>query len=100
MTRRTRRRPGSEQAPVLAPLTVLVSSALLALSQLYLAITLAPVIGKVLGGDASAAPAALCTTSAVSDGVGFLFFGPLSAGCGRKPVLVPGMGALAVVTAG
>ncbi len=100
MTTRTRGRPGSEQAPVVAPLTVLVASALLALSQLYLAITLAPVIGEVLGSDPSAVPAALGTTYALAYGVGFLIFGPLSDRYGRKPVLVPGMGALAVVTAG
>ena len=100
MTTRTRRRPGSEQPPVVAPLTVLVASALLALSQLYLAITLAPVIGQVLGSDPSAVPAALGTTYALAYGVGFLIFGPLSDRYGRKPVLVPGMGALAVVTAG
>jgi YNFM family putative membrane transporter len=100
MTPRTRARPGSDQAPVLAPLAVLVSSALLVLSQLYLAITVAPAIGKVLSGNASAAPAALGTTYALAYGLGFLIFGPLSDRYGRKPVMVPGMAALAVVTAG
>ena len=49
MTPRARAEAGSEQAPVLAPLTVLVGSALLVLAQLYLAITLAPVIAEVYG---------------------------------------------------
>ncbi|HJV14044.1 MAG TPA: MFS transporter [Propionibacteriaceae bacterium] len=100
MTPHTRARAGTDQAPVLAPLTVLVISALLVLSQLYLAITLAPVIGSVLGGDGSAAPAALGTTYALAYGAGFLIFGPLSDRYGRKPILVPGMAALAIVTAG
>jgi MFS transporter, YNFM family, putative membrane transport protein len=100
MSPRTRAQPSSDQAPVLAPLTVLVSSALLVLSQLYLAITVAPVIGNALGGNTSAAPAALGTTYALAYGLGFLIFGPLSDRYGRKPVMVPGMAALAVVTAG
>jgi MFS transporter, YNFM family, putative membrane transport protein len=100
MSPRTRAQPGSDQAPVVAPLTVLVTSALLVLSQLYLAITVAPVIGNVLGGNASAAPAALGTTYALAYGLGFLIFGPLSDRYGRKPVMVPGMAALTVVTAG
>ena len=49
MTRHARATAGTEQAPVLAPLAVLVCSALLVLSQLYLAIPLAPVIAEVLG---------------------------------------------------
>jgi MFS family permease len=91
---------GSEQGAVRGPLAVLVSSALLVLSQLYLAITLAPVIGSALDHGGSAVPAALGTTYALAYGVGFLIFGPLSDRYGRKPILVPGMGVLALVTAG
>src|SRR5512132_2017833 len=90
----------SERAPVLAPLAVLVASALLVLSQLYLAIPLAPVISRVLRADGSAAAAAMGTTYALAYGLGFLIFGPLSDRYGRKPILVPGMAALAIVTAG
>jgi MFS family permease len=100
MTPRTRRRPATEQAPVVAPLAVLVCSALLVLAQLYLAIPLAPVIGGVLGRGSSAAAAALGTTYALAYGIGFLIFGPLSDRYGRKPILVPGMAVLALVTGG
>jgi MFS transporter, YNFM family, putative membrane transport protein len=100
MTPRAAKEAGSEQAPVLAPLAVLVGSALLVLAQLYLAITLAPVIGEVLGGSGRAAAAAVGTTYALAYGLGFLIFGPLSDRYGRKPVLVPGMAVLAVATAG
>jgi MFS transporter, YNFM family, putative membrane transport protein len=74
MTPHERAKAGSEQAPVLAPLTVLVSCALLVLAQLYLAITLAPVIGKALGDDETAAAAALGTTYALAYGLGFLIY--------------------------
>jgi MFS family permease len=100
MTSRARVGAGNQQTPVLAPLAVLVSSALLVLSQLYLAIPLAPIIGEVLGHGGSAAAAALGTTYALAYGLGFLIFGPLSDRYGRKPILVPGMAALAIVTAG
>ena len=75
MTSGARARPGSEQAPVLAPLSVLVGSALLLLAQLYLAIPLAPVIGEALGSGGSAAAAAVGTSYALAYGVGFLISG-------------------------
>jgi MFS transporter, YNFM family, putative membrane transport protein len=100
MVKRTRPQAGSDQAPVLAPLTVLVSSALLVLSQLYLAIPLAPIVAEVLGHGRSATAAALGTTYALAYGLGFLIFGPLSDRYGRKPILVPGMAVLGLVTAG
>ena len=100
MTPHTQRRAATEQAPVVAPLSVLAGSALLVLAQLYLAIPLAPVIGEVLGRGSSAAAAALGTTYALAYGIGFLIFGPLSDRYGRKPILVPGMAVLALVTGG
>jgi MFS family permease len=100
MTEHDRATVGTEQAPVLAPLAVLVTSALLVLSQLYLAIPLAPIVGEVLGRGGSATAAALGTTYALAYGLGFLIFGPLSDRYGRKPILVPGMAVLAIVTAG
>jgi MFS family permease len=42
----------------------------------------------------------LGTTYALAYGLGFLIFGPLSDRYGRKPILVPGMAVLAIVTAG
>jgi MFS transporter, YNFM family, putative membrane transport protein len=91
-------RPGSEQASVLAPLSVLVGSALLVLAQLYLAIPLAPVIREVFGIGGSGTAAALGTSYALAYGVGFLIFGPLSDRYGRKLILVPGVAVFAVVT--
>ena len=100
MTPHAGKKAGSEEAPVLAPLAVLVCSALLVLAQLYLAITLAPVIEEVHGASGRAAAAAVGTTYALAYGLGFLIFGPLSDRYGRKPILVPGMAVLAVATAG
>jgi MFS transporter, YNFM family, putative membrane transport protein len=54
----------------------------------------------VLGGSAEATAAAVGTTYALAYGLGFLIFGPLSDRYGRKPILVPGMAALALATAG
>ena len=77
---------GEARAPVLAPL--LVSSALLVLMQLYLAIPLAPVVGEQPSGtDAAAAVAvavALGTTYSLADALGFLIFGPCPTGTGAS----------------
>ena len=91
---------GSDQAPVLAPLAVLTTGALLVLMQLYLAIPLAPVVQQAFGSDTTSAAAALGTVYALAYGLGFLLFGPLSDRFGRKPILVPGMAALTLATAG
>jgi len=89
--------PGGPGAPVAAPLTVLVGSALLVLMQLYLAIPLAPVVGEALRSGGAAA--ALGSAYSLAYGLGFLVFGPLSDRYGRKVVLVPGMVAFAIATA-
>jgi YNFM family putative membrane transporter len=88
---------GTEQAPVVAPLAVLVACALLVLMQLYVAIPLIQVVGENLDGGGAAA--ALGTAYSLAYALGFLVFGPLSDRYGRKVVLVPGMAALAIVTA-
>jgi YNFM family putative membrane transporter len=86
----------AEPGRVLAPLAVLVPSALLVLMQLYLAIPLAPVMAKAL--DSGGAAAALGTVYSLAYALGFLIFGPLSDRYGRKAVLVPGMVAFAIAT--
>jgi YNFM family putative membrane transporter len=95
--RRAHSSVGGDAAPVIAPLAVLVTCALLVLMQLYLAIPLAPVVSEALGGGGAAA--ALGTAYSLAYGLGFLVFGPLSDRYGRKAILVPGMAALAIATA-
>jgi MFS transporter, YNFM family, putative membrane transport protein len=90
---------GRDRAPVLVPLVVLVTCALLVLMQLYLAIPLAPVVADALGDDDAAAATALVTAYSLAYALGFLIFGPLSDRYGRKIILVPGMAALAIATA-
>jgi MFS transporter, YNFM family, putative membrane transport protein len=87
----------AESARVAAPLAILVPCALLVLMQLYLAIPLAPVIGKAFTSGGAAA--ALGTGYSLAYALGLLIFGPLSDRYGRKPILIPGMVALAIATA-
>src|SRR5215210_5237304 len=87
----------AESARVAAPLAILVPCAMLVLMQLYLAIPLAPVVGRALASGAAAA--ALGTAYSLAYALGLLIFGPLSDRYGRKPVLIPGMVALAIATA-
>jgi len=78
----------------------MVGGALLVLMQLYLAIPLAPVVGDAFGRDSTIAFAVLSTAYSLAHGVGFVVWGPISDCYGRKVVLIPGMVALAVATAG
>jgi MFS transporter, YNFM family, putative membrane transport protein len=87
----------AEPTQVVAPLAILVPCALLVLMQLYLAIPLAPVVGEALASGGAAV--ALGTTYSLAYALGLLIFGPLSDRYGRKPVLIPGMVALAIGTA-
>jgi MFS transporter, YNFM family, putative membrane transport protein len=100
MTAPARAKAGSDTAPVVAPLTVLISCALLVLMQFYVAIPLVPVLAEAFGRGQPAAAAALGTTYGLAYALGFLIFGPLSDRYGRKQILVPGMAVLAIATAG
>jgi MFS family permease len=100
MTARARATAGSDSAPVVAPLIVLISCALLVLMQFYVAIPLVAVLGEAFGRGRPASAAALGTTYGLAYALGFLIFGPLSDRYGRKPILVPGMAVLAIATAG
>jgi MFS family permease len=88
---------GAEGAPVAAPLALLVVCGLLVLMQVYVAIPLAPEVGRALGGRGAAA--ALGTAYSIAYAFGILVLGTLSDRYGRKAIIVPGMAALAVATA-
>jgi MFS family permease len=88
---------GGLRTQVAAPLGVLVTCALLVLTQLYVAIPLASPVGREIGGGNVSA--VLVTAYSLAYAAGFLVFGPLSDHYGRKTILVPGLVALAVSTA-
>ena len=92
-----RARRAMEPTQVVAPLAILVPCALLVLMQLYVAIPLAPVVGEALASGGAAV--ALGTAYSLAYALGLIVFGPLSDRYGRKPILVPGMVALAIATA-
>jgi YNFM family putative membrane transporter len=87
----------SVRTPVAVPLGVLVTCALLVLTQLYVAIPLASPVGREINNGNAAT--ALATTYGLAYAAGFLVFGPLSDRYGRKTILVSGLLALALSTA-
>ncbi len=95
--------PTHDRAPVATPVPVPVVVATLALcgvlvvSQLYVTIPLAPVVGRVFGVSPLAA-AWIGSAFGFAYALGNLVFGPLSDRYGRLGVLVPGLAALAVAT--
>lgn len=78
-------------------LVVLLGCGLLVLMQVYMGITLAPVVNEDL--SSGVAPTALVTAFGLAYAAGFLVFGPLADHYGYRAVLVPGMAALGLSTA-
>ena len=73
----------------------LVATALVVLTQLYLAIPLIAPVGRNLGGDATLA---LSTAFSLCYASGFLIWGPISDRYGRKKILLCGMILLILTT--
>jgi MFS family permease len=76
---------------------LLVTMALLVLTQLYAAIPLIGPVGDALGGDATLA---LSTVFSLCYAIGFILWGPISDQYGRKRILVIGIAGLALATLG
>lgn len=77
---------------------VLVLTAVVVLAQLYVSIPLHAPIGHALG--MSGVTEALSSGYAICYALGFLVYGPLSDHLGRRPVLLGGLAALVMTTAG
>lgn len=77
---------------------LLVVTAVAVLAQLYVSIPLRAPVGHELG--MSGVTEALSSGYAICYALGFLIYGPLSDHVGRRPVLLTGLGVLAVTTAG
>jgi YNFM family putative membrane transporter len=76
---------------------LLVTMALLVLTQLYAAIPLIGPVGDALGGDATLA---LSTVFSLCYAIGFVLWGPISDHYGRKRILIVGIAALTLTTLG
>lgn len=100
MSQRPSQRPSPDHAPeypaTTSTVVFLVATALVVLTQLYLAIPLIAPVGRGLGGDATLA---LSTAFSLCYASGFLIWGPISDRYGRKKILLCGMTLLILTTA-
>lgn len=100
MSQRPSQSPSPDHAPeypaTTSTVVFLVATALVVLTQLYLAIPLIAPVGRGLGGDATLA---LSTAFSLCYASGFLIWGPISDRYGRKKILLCGMTLLILTTA-
>lgn len=99
MSQRPSQPPSPDHAPeypaTTSTVVFLVATALVVLTQLYLAIPLIAPVGRGLGGDATLA---LSTAFSLCYASGFLIWGPISDRYGRKKILLCGMTLLILTT--
>lgn len=79
-------------------ITLLVTTALFVLTQLYLAIPLLPHVAKSFGSAPATTTLALASAFSLAYAAGFLLWGPVSDQYGRRPVMLTGLAALAIAT--
>lgn len=100
MSQRPSQPPSPDHTPeypaTTSTVVFLVTTALVVLTQLYLAIPLIAPVGRGLGGDATLA---LSTAFSLCYASGFLIWGPISDRYGRKKILLCGMMLLILTTA-
>ena len=100
MSQRPSQPPSPDHVPeypaTTSTVVFLVATALVVLTQLYLAIPLIAPVGRGLGGDATLA---LSTAFSLCYASGFLIWGPISDRYGRKKILLCGMTLLILTTA-
>jgi len=99
MSQRPSQPPSPDHVPeypaTTSTVAFLVATALVVLTQLYLAIPLIAPVGRGLGGDATLA---LSTAFSLCYASGFLIWGPISDRYGRKKILLRGMILLTLTT--
>ena len=100
MSQRPSQSPSPDHTPeypaTTSTVVFLVATALVVLTQLYLAIPLIAPVGRGLGGDATLT---LSTAFSLCYASGFLIWGPISDRYGRKKILLCGMTLLILTTA-